>query len=405
MFYKLLSRIQVNHCNTFVAMRKLAYTLAALLSVYLLFTFFAPSIIDGQFNPVLVDGPYTVSEEAQTLFSSLDFVGDLHCDALLWDRDLLKRNSQGQVDIPRMEQGNVALQAFTIVSKSPKGQNMQQNTAETDNITSLVIGQGRGIDSWFSLYERAMDQCEALHGFAEKSDDKFFVIRDKSEFQSFLKGRSADRSLTAGYLGVEGGHCLEGKLENVDGLWQAGVRMMGPTHFFDNELGGSAHGVSGAGLTDFGKQVVKRMNEIGMIIDVAHSSEAIIDDVLAMTTKPILTSHTGVKGTLNSPRNLSDKHLKGIAETGGLIGIAFFKEAIGGTSAETIVTTMKYVKGLVGYEYVALGSDYDGSVATDFDCTGFNLLVEEMMKQGFNEEEIRGVMGDNMKRFLLNNLP
>jgi membrane dipeptidase len=386
-------------------MKKPAYFLAALLSAYLLFTFFAPAIIDDKFNPVLVEAPYTVTEEAQTLFNDLDFIGDLHCDALLWDRDLLKRNKQGQVDIPRMAEGNVALQAFTIVTKSPKGQNMQQNTAETDNITSLVIGQGRGIDSWFSLYQRAMDQCEALQGFADESDHKFFVIHDKNDLQSFLKARSTNRSLVAGYLGVEGGHCLEGKLENVDGLWEAGVRMMGPTHFFDNKLGGSAHGVSGDGLSDFGKQVVKRMNELGMIVDVAHSSEAVIDDVLAMTTKPILTSHTGVKGTLNSPRNLSDKHLKGIAETGGLIGIAFFKGAIGGTSPETIVKTMKYVKNLIGFEYVALGSDYDGSVATDFDCTGFNLLVEEMQIQGFSEEEIRGIMGENMKQFLLNNLP
>lgn len=386
-------------------MKKLAYLLGAIVLIYWIITLVAPSIVDDKFNPVIDKGPYTVSEEAQTLFNDLDFVGDLHCDALLWKRNLLKRNDHGQVDIPRMKEGNMAMQAFTIVTKSPKGQNMQENTGETDNITSLVIAQGRGMDSWFSLYERAVDQCEALHQFAKKSDDKFFVIHDKTELETFLKARSSNRSLAAGYLGVEGGHCLEGNLENVDRLWEAGVRMMGPTHFFDNELGGSAHGVSGAGLTDFGKQVVKRMNELGMIIDVAHSSEAIVDDVLAMSTKPILTSHTGVKGTLNSPRNLSDKHLKGIAASGGLIGVAFFPEAIGGTSPEVIVNTMKYVKNLVGCEYVALGSDYDGSVTTQFDCTGFNLLVEEMLKQGFSEDEIRGIMGENMKKFLLNNLP
>jgi microsomal dipeptidase-like Zn-dependent dipeptidase len=180
---------------------------------------------------------------------------------------------------------------------------------------------------------------------------------------------------------------------------------MGPTHFFDNELGGSAHGISGEGMTDFGKQVIQRMNELGMIIDLAHSSEAIIDDVLARTDKPVLTSHTGVKGTLDSPRNLSDKQLKAIAASDGLIGIAFFEEAIGGTKPADIVNTMKYVKDLVGVRYVALGSDYDGSVATHFDCTGFPLLVEEMMRQGFTEEEVRGIMGENMKRFLLNNLP
>ena len=250
-----------------------------------------------------------------------------------------------------------------------------------------------------------MSIVEALHKFAEKSDGRFHVIHNKNELNSFLEMRKANRNLACGYLGVEGGHCLEGKIENVDGLWNAGVRMMGPTHFFDNELGGSAHGISGEGLTDFGKEVVKRMNELGMIIDVAHSSEATIDDVLDLTTKPVLTSHTGVKGMLNSPRNLSDQHIISIANTGGLIGVAFFAGAIGDESPETIVKNMKYVKDLVGYQHVALGSDYDGSVATYFDCTGFSLLVEEMLKQGFSEEEIRGIMGENLKTFLLKNLP
>lgn len=386
-------------------MKKIGYVLIGFAILYWILTLIATPIIDSKFNPVLHQPPYKVSESAKNLFQSLEFVGDLHCDALLWKRNLLKKNNRGQVDIPRMLEGNLALQAFTIVTKSPKGQNMDQNTGETDNITSLVIAQGRQMDSWFSLFERAIDQCEALHLFAEKSDGKFRVIHNRKEFQEFLNERNTNRQLACGYLGVEGGHCLEGKLENVDKLWSAGVRMMGPTHFFDNELGGSAHGVSHEGLTDFGKDVIKRMNELGMIIDVAHSSEAIIDDVLAMTTKPILTSHTGVKGTLNSKRNLSDKHIKAIAKTGGLIGVAFFPEAIGDASPKTIVNTMKYVKDLVGYEYVALGSDFDGSVTTYFDCTGFPLLVDEMLKQGFTEQEIRGIMGENLKRFLLKNFP
>ena len=386
-------------------MKKLSIVLVSLALIYWVITLVIPPIIDDKFNPVLVDGPYSVSEDAQRLYDDLEFVSDLHCDALLWKRNLLKRNSRGQVDIPRMQEGNVAMQAFTIVTKSPRGQNMLENTGETDNITSLMIAQGRRADSWFSLYERAIDQCEALYQFADESDGKFRIIENKSQFEKYLKARRNDATLVSGYLGVEGGHCLEGKLENVDKLWEAGVRMMGPTHFFDNELGGSAHGISGEGLTEFGKEIVLRMNELGMIIDLAHSSPAVVDDVLAMTSKPVLTSHTGVKGTLDSPRNLSDKQLQGIAATNGLIGIAFFAEAIGDTSPEIIVNTMKHVKNLIGTQYVALGSDYDGSVTTHFDCTGFPLLVEEMMKQGFTEEEIRGIMGENMKHFLLKNLP
>lgn len=386
-------------------MKKTAYVLLALIVLYALATRIVPPIIDSQFNPVEHAAPYSYSDEAGRIHQELGFVGDLHCDALLWDRNLLKHNDRGQVDIPRMQQGNVALQAFTLVTKSPKGQNMQSNDADSDRITSLFIAQGRPVESWFSLYERAVAQCRQLHEFAAMSEGAFRVIRTQTDLRLFIDARKKDRSLTAGFLGVEGAHCLEGKLENVDGLWNEGVRMMAATHFFDNELGGSAHGRTGEGLTPFGEQAISRMDELGMILDVAHVSEQMVDDILALTDSPIITSHTGVKGMLNSPRNLSDKHLKAIAARNGLVGIAFFKGAIGDTSPKRIVETMKYVKDMIGAEYVALGSDYDGSVSTYFDCTGFPLLVDEMLQQGFTETEIRGIMGGNMQRFLLENLP
>jgi len=387
-------------------MKAILFALLALVLVYVLFVLIASPLTEKDANQISHKGPYTVSQRAKALFTSLDFVADLHCDALLWRRNLTKEANYGHVDFERMQKGNIGLQAFTIVTKSPKGQNFQRNEATTfDMITALSIGQGQPIRTWFSLMNRALYQCKKLHRFASRFHNNFIVVKTKSDFEELLQRRQTDRRVIGGLLGVEGGHCLEGEIENLDRLYKAGVRMLGPTHFFDNEMGGSAHGISGEGLTDFGVEVIKGMQEKRMIMDVAHSSEAIIDDVLEQFNGPILTSHTGVKGTHDSPRNLSDNHLKAIAERGGLIGIAFFRGAIGDTGIPGIIKAMAYTKALVGVEHVALGSDFDGSVKTPFDITGLVLLVEEMQKVGFTEAEIRAIMGGNVKRFLLENLP
>ncbi len=386
-------------------MKKLLYFFVFLVIVYFLFTWIAPPIVEKGRNQFTIKPPYKVSQQAQQIFSDLEFVADLHCDALLWNRDLTKRSDYGHVDFPRMQEGNVAFQAFTIVTKSPQGQNFDNNSGDgMDMITALSIGQGQHPKTWFSLFNRAMYQCSKLMKFAKNFDDKFIVVRTKADFQKLLDKRAQDKSYIGGLLGVEGGHCLEGKIENLDKLYNAGVRMLGPAHFFDNEMGGSAHGVEKGALTDFGKQVLKKMQTKGMIMDIAHSSEKAIDDILRLYNGPILSSHTGVKGTKKGFRNLSDKHLRAIAQRDGLVGIGYFPGAIGEGGIKAIVKAMKYTKGIIGTNNIALGSDFDGSVTTPFDTTGLPLLVEEMMIQGFTPEEIKSIFGENLKRFLLKNL-
>lgn len=376
-----------------------------LLVIYWVATLVVPPIVEKGKNKTANLPPYKVSEQAQKVYEALPFIADLHCDALLWDRDLNSKADYGHVDIPRMQEANVALQAFTIVTKSPEGQNMHENRADAqDRITLLTIAQGQPISTWFSLYERAEYQCVKLYDFAEENDD-FRVITSQQNFKTYLADREKNKQLTAGFLGVEGAHCLEGELENVDKLFAAGVRMMGPTHFFDNELGGSAHGISGEGLSEFGKQVIDRMNELSMIIDLAHISPQMMTDILDRTTQAVIVSHTGVKAVLNSPRNLSDRQIRAIAKNGGLIGIAFFPGAVGNGGVRNIVASMKHVKNLVGVKHVALGSDYDGSVTVPFDITGLPLLVDEMLRQGFAQSEIAAIMGGNVRDFMLEHLP
>ena len=330
---------------------------------------------------------------------------DLHCDALLWDRDLAQKLDYAHLDFPRMQQANMGLQAFTIVTKSPKGQNFKQNSADAfDNITMLNFVQGQLPDKWFSLYKRAEYQARALQHYQGKFDGNFFLVKSRQDLKKLIQLKQTDPEVIGGFLGVEGAHCLEGNLENVQNLYYEGVRMMAPTHFFDNELGGSAHGLSGAGLTNFGQEVIKEMNRLGIIIDLAHASPKMMDEILDQTTRPVLVSHTGVKGTKNSPRNLSDHHINRIAASGGLIGIGFFRGAIKG-EIEHIVEAMKYVRDLVGIEHVALGSDFDGAATTPIDVTGLPFIVQELMDQKFSDMEIRAIMGGNVKRFLMEQLP
>jgi len=386
-------------------MKKLLKIASILVLIYFLATLLVPSIVDRAKNKTRILPPYQVSEKAQEIYNSLDFVADMHCDALLWDRNLLKKNTYGHVDIPRMLEASIGIQAFTIVTKSPKGQNFDKNTGDSDNITTLMIAQGQSIKSWSSLTKRALIQCKELHRFARESEGTFRVITSKIDLEKYIIDKKTNNNVTAGFLGVEGAHALDGKLENIDILYNAGVRMMAPTHFFDNKLGGSAHGTSKEGLTDFGKKVIVKMQSKNMIVDVAHASPKIIDAILEMTTKPIVSSHTGVKGTCNNVRNLSDKHIKGIAKTGGIISIAMFKQAVCGISVKATADAIKYVIDLVGADFVALGSDFDGSVHTSIDITGLPLIVDELLNLGISENDIQKIMGQNVKRLLLEQLP
>ena len=134
-----------------------------------------------------------------------------------------------------------------------------------------------------------------------------------------------------------------------------GIRMISPAHFFDTAFGGSAHGLEQGGLTAKGREMIRRMEARGVLLDVAHSSARTIDDALAVSTRPVVASHTGVRGVLDNARNLSDAHLDGIAATGGLVGIGFWPTASGGEDAAAIARSIAYAVERVGAEHVALG--------------------------------------------------
>ncbi|MBM3288914.1 MAG: peptidase M19 [Candidatus Hydrogenedentes bacterium] len=363
-----------------------------------------PPMFDYLMNAVERGAPFTPSPKAKALHNSL-FVADLHSDSLLWNRDLLVENGRGHVDVPRLIKGNVALQAFTVVTKTPKKMNYENNSGDTDNITTLAIMQRWPKPTYSSLLERALYQADKLHDTAARSKGALTVVTSGKQLDTFLDKRNDTPAIVAGVLGIEGLQCAEGKLENIDKLYDAGFRMMGITHFFDNELGGSAHGVSKGGLTSFGRECVKRMEEKRILIDLAHAAPAVIDDVLAMATRPVVMSHGGVKGTCDRTRNLSDDHVKGIAKTGGVVAIGYWSEAVCGADAKSIAKAIRYVADLAGVDHVALGSDFDGVITAPFDTSGLAEITEELQNEGLPDTDIAKIMGGNTLRLLRGSLP
>jgi membrane dipeptidase len=363
-----------------------------------------PRLVEERENKVLRKPPYPASAQALSLHKQL-VIADLHADSLLWGRDLLERSPYGQVDIPRLADGNVALQIFSLPTKSPHGLNIESNDDQSDDITALAIVELWPPATWHSLTERALYQARRLHRFATGSRGGFVVIENAADLSNYLERRKSNPRLTAGLLSIEGAHALDGKLENLDILYRAGYRMMSPSHFFDTDIGGSAAGVHKIGLTDKGREWVKQMEARRMVIDLAHASPKTIEDVLAVATRPLVVSHTGVKGTCDNNRNLSDDQIKAIAAKGGLIGVGYWDTATCGTDAGAIVKAMRYVSDRVGVEHVALGSDFDGAVTTPFDTSGLIEITDAMLQAGYSEQEVRQIMGENVMKFLEANLP
>ena len=362
-----------------------------------------PGVVERRFNRTLHPPPYQPSAQARALHCTLT-VADLHADSLLWGRNLLRRSSRGHIDLPRLADGNVSIQAFTVVTTSPRNLNIYQNSDSTDLIRYIAMFEGWPPRTWSSPKQRALYQASRLQKFADRSKGALVIIRSRSDLQQLLTTRNSGH-VVAGFLGTEGAQPLEGRLENLDDLYAAGFRMMAPTHFTDTAIAGAAAGMTKGGLTDLGRQWVRAMESRHMLIDLAHASPATLRDVTAISTRPLIVSHTGVKGTCDNPRNLSDDELRAVAGTRGVIGIGLWDTATCGSDVRATARAIRYAVSIVGADHVALGSDFDGGVTTPFDSSGWALFTDALLQEGFSEQDIHKIMGENVVRVLLEVLP
>lgn len=353
--------------------------------------------VDADMNPVTAHRPYDVSDSAQTFHDEL-WVADLHADSLMWRRDPSRRHDFGHVDFPRLREGGVEFQVFSSVTQASADAGFDpSSTNSKDDITTLAKGQLWPIRTWGSIYERAAYQAQRLQKFERQGE--VHIVRTSADMAK------TDRLLTL--LLIEGGHPLEGDLKNISRLRAEGYRAMALQHFFDNELGGSMHGKSQAGLTQFGREAVLEMREQGIIIDVAHSSRQVVRDVLALISDPVFVSHGGTVAHCprTANRNLPDDILQQIAARGGIIGIGYFEGAICDISPDGIADAIIDAATLLGPDAVALGSDFDGTVTTSLDTSELAAITDALLRRGMNKENIRKIMGRNARRFFTENLP
>ncbi len=363
-----------------------------------------PGWVEAQHCPVVAGHSVAVAPVAARIHADA-FVADLHADSIFWDRDLVERGRRGQADLPRFSDGRVALQVFSTVTHVPPDPGTWRIAPSMDRMTPLIVASGWPPRTWRSRLERALFQAERLHATAARSKGGLVLIRLAEELDRLIERRARGDAVIGGLLAVEGLQAIEGRIENVDRLFEAGFRMMGLTHLADNELAGSRSGAARGGLSPLGRAAIERMERLGIVVDLAHASDAALSEALELARRPFVISHGGAQTICPGPRNLSDAWIERIAERGGLIGVGFWEAAVCGLSARDVARTIAHLVRVAGPDHVALGSDFDGGVRTGFDAAGMAQVTQAMLDQGLDETTIRLVLGANTARFLRDTLP
>lgn len=388
-------------------------------------------------NDVEPDEPLpAISPEIRAAYRTM-FVADLHADTLLWRRVVLDRTDRGHVDLPRMAEGNMALQIFTMVSRTPMFSGGPCLDGERFDILNVLnMGQRRPISAWFDPVGRIRFQIDLFQTWQQDSaaraeEDpgapRFRQIRSAEDLDTFLDAWQAGEQVIAGVLGIEGANALAGDAALLDEyVGEGGVRMFGPGYLFDNLAAGSSTGCTAGGLTEFGTAVVQDALSRDVLIDLAHASPAAIVDIVDLVEAhaqavgrqiPVVVSHTGIQATVDRQRNLRDQEVHAVASTGGLVGIGFWSGAIGRTSVQRVAETLAAARDLLAepafaeamrarhghydpVDHLALGSDFDGAVTTPVDTSGLIYIAQALADVGFSEPEIRRIMGQNVCRVL-----
>lgn len=348
-----------------------------------------------------------------------DLVLDYTKNTITFDKDL---NGKTHLDLARFKDGGLDVQFFSV----------------------FCLG------SQINPFDMANRQIDSLEAIISRHPDKIVKVSNSTELLKAVK----QKKLVA-MLGVEGGHMIENDLSKLDALFKRGARYMTLTWNNSTSWATSANdetlngNTKQKGLTDFGKQVVERMNELGMLVDVSHVGEQTFRDVIQTTTKPIIASHSSVYQLCNHKRNLKDYQIKAIAENNGVIQVNFNPPFIDKSFAKKsdafferhqkesdslikifkdewiveyhlyhkymdeaneirpplsiLIEHIDYIVNLVGIDYVGLGSDFDGITITPQqlnDVTDFPLITKALLDKGYSNDEIDKILGENMLRVL-----
>jgi len=355
---------------------------------------------------------------------------DMHADTTqrLVDEnvDLEQSLSDGHLDVVRANAGGLDAQFFSIW------------------VEPELFGGGGA-----QAMKRADMQIQAVHGLAEKHPETWELATTAADIR-----RIASAGKIAALMGMEGGYAIDERIENVGRYYQMGVRYLSPAWSVSTSWAGSSGDEVGKtrGLNDFGKQVIREMNKLGMMVDVSHVSDQTFSDIVNISTRPVIATHSGCRAITNVPRNLTDDMIRALAGTGGVINVIFYPEHIEPgysekkkrvdaeiaskvqrasdeekgnvahkklardrvrreeylkrlppVSVARIVDHIDHIVKLVGVDHVGIGSDFDGIqvVPTDMKSVAdLPNLTKELLRRGYSESDIDKILGGNMLRVM-----
>jgi membrane dipeptidase len=321
-------------------------------------------------------------------------VADAHADSLMWNRELHRRSERGHVDFPRLHEAGVKLQCFTVVTRG---------LPVVDGFGLFARWAGWPAHARSSAWPRCCWQLDRLAYACEQSDGSASIASTGAELQANLEaGR------LSAVIGVEGAHALDGLADRVAQLYQRGVRFMSLTHLANSPLGGTSTPLSGnRPLTPLGGEVLEAMADCHMALDLAHASLAMLPRLLTYPGR-LFCSHAACAGAHPHWRNLDDTTLEAIADRGGVVGIIFARQYLGGKSLAHLVGHVKHALDVMGEAGVALGSDFDGMVPLPEgmrDVRDLPKVTAALLDAGLPVGVVERVMGENLRRFFSEVLP
>lgn len=317
------------------------------------------------------------------MFTSRFKIADCHCDTIFLlaknEYNFARRNSIGHIDLPRLQEGGVALQFFAICTAPEKRSSyLQSALAHIANYHRCLAANSAHIAGLENMKDMAAAQQEGK---------------------------------IAAVLALEGAEPLEGSPELLDIFYRLGVRALSLTwnhrnHFAD----GTDEDSAGGGLTRAGRALVREMGGKRIILDLAHISKRCFFEALELSEKPPLVSHANARQLCDHPRNLTDEQLKALADRGGVIGLSIYPAFISGEAKATLEQLLDHfvhIAGLIGAEHLAFGSDFDGvhcTVEGIRDASDYNSLPRALCRRGFHPREVELMAWDNVNRILEKNI-
>lgn len=322
-------------------------------------------------------------------------------------RDFFVESESGHIDFPRARAGGLAGGFFAMFTRSPKSDPLALTQPDTSKPYELPLPDAPEYAHALQFTVRA---ASMLFQLEKQSEGQIKVVRTVDELADCL-----NNGIFAILLHIEGAEAIDGNLDALHVFYQMGLRSLGPVWSRSNRF---AHGVPfkfpgdpdiGPGLTDAGRALIRECNQLGVVVDLSHLNEKGFWDVAGMTTAPLVATHSCAHTLSQSTRNLTDKQMDAIAESGGIVGVNFhtgFLRSDGKFDQETplaeIATHAAYMADRMGVEHVALGSDFDGAIMPrDLkDAAGLPKLMEALMKAGFDSEALEKIAYKNWLRVL-----